>query len=103
MKSYADIDRAALQRYDQPGPRYTSYPTAPVWTEDFGSEDWRKALQRADADQDAPLSLYVHLPFCHSLCLYCGCSVHITKKMDLAVSYVDLLARRSGAAREGDA
>ncbi|PIE23197.1 MAG: oxygen-independent coproporphyrinogen III oxidase [Planctomycetota bacterium] len=91
MKSYADIDRAALQRYDQPGPRYTSYPTAPVWTDSFGSKDWSQALHRADADHEAPLSCYVHLPFCHSLCLYCGCSVHITKQMPLVRSYVDLL------------
>jgi oxygen-independent coproporphyrinogen-3 oxidase len=91
IHSYAELDRQTLQRYDQPGPRYTSYPTAPVWTDSFGPEDWGAALERANADKDAPLSVYVHLPFCHSLCLYCGCSVHITHKMDLARSYVDLL------------
>ncbi len=92
---YQDIDREMLLRYDQPGPRYTSYPTAPVWTTDFGPSDWKDSLSRANQDASAPLSLYVHIPFCHSLCLYCGCNVHVTHKMEVARSYVDLVLKET--------
>ena len=80
-----------LERYDKPGPRYTSYPTAPVWSDEFGEEDWRAALTRADASKDEPFSLYVHLPFCESMCFYCACNVIITQRREKARAYVDRL------------
>lgn len=68
-----------LEKYNQPGPRYTSYPTAPEWRDDFGEADWLAAIDESRAST-APLSLYTHLPFCQSLCLFCGCNVIISKK-----------------------
>ncbi len=80
-----------LETYDKPGPRYTSYPTAPVWDDAFGEEDWRQALARADQSPEEPFSLYVHLPFCESMCFYCACNVVITQRREKAKAYVDRL------------
>lgn len=88
------ISPAILDKYNQPGPRYTSYPTAPEWDDDFGPEDLRRAFAEANAKaQPAPLSLYFHLPFCQSLCLFCGCNVVISKKHEVAIPYLEHLKR----------
>ncbi len=88
------ISPAILDKYNQPGPRYTSYPTAPEWNDDFGPEDLRRALAAANAKaKPAPLSLYFHLPFCQSLCLFCGCNVVISKKHEVAMPYLAHLKR----------
>ncbi|MBO0726256.1 MAG: oxygen-independent coproporphyrinogen III oxidase [Blastocatellia bacterium] len=68
-----------LEKYNQPGPRYTSYPTAPEWSDGFGVNEWQAAIDETGASR-APLSLYAHLPFCQSLCLFCGCNVVISRK-----------------------
>lgn len=81
------IPAATLERYDVPGPRYTSYPTAPAWG-DFGPAEYERALA-ASAASDRPLSVYVHLPFCESLCVYCGCNVVITRRKDKPRAYLD--------------
>ncbi len=78
-----------FEKYDRPGPRYTSYPTAPVWTDSFGPDQYRERLRVAGADTSVPMSLYVHLPFCESMCWYCACNVIITQDHDKASSYVD--------------
>ena len=65
------VSDAFLEKYNRPGPRYTSYPTAPVWKDDFGPADLESYFARADELQ-TPLSLYMHLPFCESLCLFCA-------------------------------
>jgi len=89
-----------LARYDRPGPRYTSYPTAVEFHPEFTESDYRERLAAADADAAAPLSVYAHLPFCEERCLYCGCNVVITHHRDLAERYlqhlfleIDLVAR----------
>jgi oxygen-independent coproporphyrinogen III oxidase len=81
-----------LALYNRPGPRYTSYPTAPVWREDFGPDDLERAYERADA-AGTPISLYMHLPFCESLCLFCACNVVITKDHSVAPPYLATLKR----------
>ena len=86
------ISDAILEKYNQPGPRYTSYPTAPVWTDDFGPDDFEECCARAEA-QGTPLSLYMHLPFCESLCLFCACNVSIQKNKSVAVPYLAALKR----------
>ena len=85
-----------LRRFDVPGPRYTSYPTADRFVEAFGQEDYILALQQrrvGAAAQSLPLSLYVHIPFCESLCYYCACNKIITKHHDRADTYLRYLSR----------
>lgn len=82
-----------IKRHDRPGPRYTSYPTADRFHDGVGPDAYVKALRRANKDSSSPLSLYVHLPFCRSLCTYCGCSVYITKNEDKKSWYLDALFR----------
>ena len=102
----ATVTADLLARYDRPGPRYTSYPTAPVWSETFGAADYAARLAAAGKRVDAPLSLYVHIPYCTSLCWYCACSVVITQDKAKGERYVDdvlaeaaLVRRHLGAAR----
>ena len=78
-----------LARYDRPGPRYTSYPTAVEFHSGIGEADYRERLAAADAQADEPLSVYAHLPFCEERCLYCACNVVITKHRDVAGRYLD--------------
>ena len=92
-----DITREMLEKYDLPGPRYTSYPTAPEWREDFGEVDYRAALARAASTPDEPLSVYVHLPFCEERCLFCGCNVVISKHPEVSVKYLDYLYKEIAA------
>lgn len=76
-----DIDRGFLNRYDLVGPRYTSYPTAPEWTEAVDSAAFRRHLEKVRADwQGRPLSIYMHLPFCEEHCTFCACNVIISPK-----------------------
>ncbi|HLN57188.1 MAG TPA: oxygen-independent coproporphyrinogen III oxidase, partial [Thermoanaerobaculia bacterium] len=103
-----DLSLDLLRRYNVPGPRYTSYPTAPVWTEDFTPADYARVLEESSAAENpAPLSLYVHLPFCEKLCYFCGCTVVITgTEHALETSYlstlereIDWVAERAGSNR----
>ena len=85
-----------LTRFDVPGPRYTSYPTADRFVEAFSESDYIQALeQRREASRQKrqPLSLYVHIPFCESLCYYCACNKIITKHKDRAALYLRYLTR----------
>ncbi|MEJ8838342.1 oxygen-independent coproporphyrinogen III oxidase [Ramlibacter sp. AN1133] len=85
-----------LRKYDVPGPRYTSYPTADRFVEAFGPNDYVQALaQRREgpAAMAAPLSLYVHIPFCEQLCYYCACNKIITKHHERAAPYLRYLTR----------
>ncbi len=102
------INVETLRRFDKPGPRYTSYPTAVEFHEGVDSKVYYQKLTLADTFEDeAPLSLYTHLPFCEHRCLFCGCHVVITQKMDIAEEYldhvereIDLLAERLPNRRE---
>ena len=69
------ISADLLRKYDRPGPRYTSYPTAVEFSESFDESAYRRQLSEADAAAGEPLSLYVHLPFCEQRCTFCGCMV----------------------------
>jgi len=80
-----------LARYNQPGPRYTSYPTAPQFGTAFGPAAYRERLAEAAKRTGDPLSLYVHIPFCDHRCLYCGCHVVITRREDVVRKYLDHL------------
>src|SRR5215469_3834620 len=86
------VDEEFVERYNRPGPRYTSYPTAPVWTDSFGPAEYETAM--ADAERkSSPVSLYMHLPFCESLCLFCACNVVIRKDKSGTPPYLATLKR----------
>src|SRR5712672_2765802 len=87
-----EISEAFLEKYNRPGPRYTSYPTAPVWQDNFGPDYFDRACAQAEAAR-TPVSLYMHLPFCESLCLFCACNVVITKDHSVAPPYIETLER----------
>ncbi len=91
---FPDLDAALVSRLDRPGPRYTSYPTVPVWSERFGAADHARALERAGHSAE-PLSLYVHIPFCQELCSYCGCNVVVSKSPQRLDAYVESVAREA--------
>jgi len=85
-----------LTRFDVPGPRYTSYPTADRFVEAFGEQDYVEALserQVGGVGKPLPLSLYVHIPFCESLCYYCACNKIITKHKERASDYLRYLGK----------
>ena len=85
------VDAALLQRYDRPGPRYTSYPTAVEFGEGFTAVDYAAHLGRLPAGDS--LSLYVHLPFCKHRCTFCGCHVVITPHREVADNYLGYVER----------
>jgi oxygen-independent coproporphyrinogen-3 oxidase len=94
--SVEPINPELLRRYDVAGPRYTSYPTADRFVEAFTADDYERALQQRRSGAAAmvlPLSLYVHVPFCESLCYYCACNKIITKHHDRAAEYLRYLSR----------
>jgi oxygen-independent coproporphyrinogen-3 oxidase len=91
---------ALLPRYTTAGPRYTSYPTAPVWTERYGPEAFAADLAEAGRRTGEPLSLYVHVPFCRSLCHFCACNRVITRSEALPARYLDAVLRELARLRE---
>lgn len=82
-----------LNRYDRPGPRYTSYPTAPQFGADFGEDAYRERLAAAAEHPGEPLAMYVHIPFCEHRCTYCGCSVVISPSHGPEETYLDAVER----------
>lgn len=93
------FDRELIQKYDQPGPRYTSYPTAPQFRDDFGPADHAALLERSRAT-GRPLSLYLHVPFCRTRCFFCGCNVTIARDPGRASRYLPLLDREMARVAE---
>jgi oxygen-independent coproporphyrinogen-3 oxidase len=87
------IDQDLFAKYDVPVPRYTSYPTVPQWSRTPTGEEWLSSLGRAVAEPDASLALYIHLPFCESLCTYCGCNTVITRDHARSEPYADLVLK----------
>ncbi|OIO72310.1 MAG: oxygen-independent coproporphyrinogen III oxidase [Zetaproteobacteria bacterium CG_4_9_14_3_um_filter_49_83] len=89
----ADLfDLDLIKKYDKAGPRYTSYPTAPMFHDGIGNTAYAETLRRV-ATSDAPLSLYIHIPFCNTVCYYCGCSKIVTKQYERAQPYLELMLK----------
>lgn len=80
-----------VRRLETAAPRYTSYPTVPLWSEGFGALDQAAALRQAAMRADQPISLYVHIPFCKELCSYCGCNVVVTRDQSRVERYLAAL------------
>ncbi len=82
-----------VQRYNQPVPRYTSYPTVPFWPQTIDAEEWKQRVKTrfSAINGSQGISLYIHLPFCESLCTYCGCNKKITTNHSVEAPYLDAL------------
>ncbi|CAI9429661.1 oxygen-independent coproporphyrinogen III oxidase [Candidatus Ornithobacterium hominis] len=86
------MQKKLIQKYNTPGPRYTSYPTVPYWDENtFSLESWKQTLVKSyqETNQKDGISIYIHLPFCESLCTFCACHKHITKRHEVEDDYID--------------
>lgn len=85
-----------VQKYNVPGPRYTSYPTVPYWDEaSFSANQWKETFIRSFNESNATegISLYIHLPFCESLCTFCGCHKRITKRHEVENPYIEAVLK----------
>jgi len=88
------VDIDLIRKYNEPGPRYTSYPTAPLFAESFGPDDFAREIDASNvAQRERPLSLYFHIPFCDELCYFCGCTMIVTRDMDKKEKYLSYLDR----------
>lgn len=91
------VDPALIRKYDVSGPRYTSYPTADRFAQAFGEQDYSRWLaRRGDGGANRPLSLYVHVPFCNTVCLYCACNKVVTGDRGKSAKYVGYLQKEIG-------
>src|SRR5690606_38456208 len=96
MINVLPFDAELLRRYDRPGPRYTSYPTAPHFTPAFSERELREHARRSNADRmPRQLSLYLHRPYCVSPCFYCGCNRSITRDFARSGPYIARLLREA--------
>lgn len=95
-----EVTADLLTRYDRPGPRYTSYPTALEFEEDFTSDDYEARLAEANKLRNEPISIYLHLPFCEHRCLFCGCNVIIMPDHEKSKPYLELIKREMGMLAE---
>src|SRR5437879_13420703 len=89
MREELRVGEEFLAKYNRRGPRYTSYPTAPVWNDGFGPTDLESAFDQA-ASAKTPVSLYMHIPFCERLCLVCACNVVVMKTQAVAALYLSV-------------
>jgi len=85
------ISEAFVEKYNRPGPRYTSYPTVPAWKQAFGETEYREALHELATRPADELAIYVHVPFCAKGCHYCGCNMLVTHDKDEVTAYLDRL------------
>lgn len=94
MSQMLDFDQDLIKKYDKSGPRYTSYPTAPQFTSSYTEETLKKSIQRSNTEMiPKALSLYVHIPYCDTICYYCACNKIITKDHSVTEGYLGLLEK----------
>ncbi|HUF05215.1 MAG TPA: oxygen-independent coproporphyrinogen III oxidase [Aridibacter sp.] len=100
MKAFDDIDIDLLKRFNQPGPRYTSYPTAPLFSSDFTPGDYLAEIKGTNpGGEDREISLYFHFPFCAKLCYFCGCNMMVTRDRSMIALYNEVLKKEIGMIR----
>ena len=90
------MEISLTQKYNVPGPRYTSYPTVPYWNESaFTVEQWKSSFQKSFSESNSQngISLYLHLPFCESMCTFCGCNKRITKNHSVEEIYISAILK----------
>ena len=90
------MKQSLIQKYNIPGPRYTSYPTVPYWNKaGIQKQDWIQSFQKSfkESNQSEGISVYIHLPFCESLCTFCACHKHITKRHEVEEEYIETLLK----------
>lgn len=88
MTNFRHLDVNILKKFNQPGPRYTSYPTAPVFSDAFTPADFKREIVETNSTHSAaPISLYYHFPFCDTLCYFCGCNMIVTQKREHIAEY----------------
>ena len=90
------MQSSLVQKYNIPGPRYTSYPTVPYWNEElFHVEEWKATVLQSfnESNNSEGISLYIHLPFCESLCTFCGCNKRITKRHEVEHPYIEAVLK----------
>lgn len=78
-----------FRKYDVPAPRYTSYPTVPYWKDSPSTNEWLESISHSLQAKDSSYSIYIHVPFCETLCTFCGCNTSITKNHQVESPYVD--------------
>ena len=90
------MKQSLIQKYNVPGPRYTSYPTVPFWdASTFTKQNWKDSFKKSFAESNAKegISIYIHLPFCESLCTFCACHKHITKRHEVEEEYIQTVLK----------
>lgn len=87
------IPVALIEKYNVPVPRYTSYPPANFFTDEFGTKEYLAAVEQSNKEKPENISLYVHVPFCTQLCFYCGCNTHITHDKQLINDYMQAIRK----------
>lgn len=92
------LNHDLIAKYNVPGPRYTSYPTVPHWDKSPTQQEWKDAvsIRFKETNADQGISLYVHLPFCESLCTYCGCNTRITVNHGVEIPYMNAIIKEWG-------
>jgi oxygen-independent coproporphyrinogen III oxidase len=99
--TFSQGDFHFLRKYDRPGPRYTSYPTAPLFSDAFTAKDFRDEIMRTNGPgESADLSLYFHFPFCDTLCYFCGCTMVVTRDRARIAEYNRYLKREMAQVSE---
>src|SRR5437870_4250563 len=96
MQATMSATSELLKKYDVPGPRYTSYPTIVYWDDNPTVDDWMASVAHALDETERRASgaaIYIHVPFCRSLCTYCGCNTRITRHTEVAGPYVQTLLK----------
>lgn len=94
MKEFGEIDIELLKRFNQPGPRYTSYPTAPLFSTEFTAADYENEVVDTNTEAEtSDLSLYFHFPFCAKLCYFCGCNMMVSNDRQMIREYNEILKK----------
>ncbi len=95
-----EVNLDLVKKYNRPGPRYTSYPPAPHFNESVGITEWEEQIRLNNQGNNRDLSLYFHIPFCDTLCWFCGCTVEITRKRDKIDEYLHYLYKEIDLIRD---